>query len=100
MSTKFSAFTLLTVVFCLVGCGSATSQVCERAAECDIIGNEDLAECESDLERAIEDEVVSKDRVKKCRDCLDENSCGIDIVLDCASACDGVSGIVFASNIN
>jgi|GEM_PF-4626404 len=84
----------------IVACGAPTREVCERAAECEIIGVEDIAECDSDLARAVEKDDLSKDRVRACSECLQENSCGIDIVLDCASACQGVSGIVFASNIH
>lgn len=90
---------LLGSILCL-GCGRAERHLCERAEECDYIGNGDLEECISDLERAVERGDFGRDDIKECRDCVEDNACGVDQFVDCAGSCQGVADVVFGSNFN
>ncbi len=89
----------LVLAFAHFGCASSSRSLCERAAECDFIGEEDIDECTSDLKDAIDDGDVDKSQVRECLRCTHDNECGGDILVDCASDCEDVGGIVFASNL-
>lgn len=89
----------LILVGSLSACGSTSSSLCERAAECDYIGEDDVEECTSDIDRALEKEELESDDIALCLDCANENSCGNDILLDCASECSAVSGYIAFSQV-
>ena len=82
----------------LAGCGSGAHALCERAAECDYIGNSDVDECTDDIRNAVADGDLDRSQVRECLRCAHDNECGLDMLLDCAKDCDEVSGYVFASN--
>lgn len=101
-ASKTSTFFLLATL-CLAGlsgCGSAERNLCERAAECSYIGDSDIDECTGDLQRSIDDSDIEKKQVRECLRCSYDNDCGIDIALDCATECEGITGIIVGANIH
>lgn len=82
-----------------VGCGSAERHLCERAEECGDISEGDIDECVSDLQDAIKNDEIGRDDTKECHRCMEDNSCGVDIAVDCNQECAGVWFYVLGSRI-
>ncbi len=91
---------LLFLALVLTACGSSTSSLCSRAVECDTIGGDDEAECTSDLDRALDKGDLDEEDVSACLDCAEVNSCGADILVDCASACAAAAPYIVGSRFH
>lgn len=87
-------------LFFLGGCTSTNRALCDRSAECDLIGNDDIDECTSDLDKAIDAGDLDVQQVKDCQRCAEDNSCGTDLLVDCAAICGDVSAVIIGSNIH
>jgi hypothetical protein len=59
------------------GCGSTMSEICQRAAECNLLRGESAAECAERNERITDQETSAErhDIETKLQDCLDLKSC-------------------------
>ncbi len=91
---------LLFLALALTACGSTSSSLCSRALECDYIDEDDEAECTSDLERALENGDLDEEDVSACLDCAEVNTCGTDILVDCAGACAAVTPYIIGSRFH
>ncbi len=100
MTTPRNIISLILLSVAFVGCGDGTHALCKRAAECDYIEDDDRKECQEDLRKAVDDGNIKQENIDDCLVCADNNSCGIDQTIDCATECGAVFPIIVGSNLN
>lgn len=92
MPIRTSLFLLNLVGLLLTAaCGhSSVDALCETAATCELILEDEMSRCISDVEEAIDSGDVKRSEVRKCRRCVSGMGCGLDVVVGCAEECEGV----------